>query len=91
VADAFFKVRNFGFERGLMLGAVLERFDDFIQKCVDFGAVVALQRLLETLVLDVDRLIFCILASAGNEVERAVGHHRFAKSGCVYHDARRND
>src|ERR1700678_4548087 len=55
VADALFEIRNFGFERGLMLRAVLERFDDFIQKCVDFGAVVALQRLFETLVLDIDR------------------------------------
>ncbi len=55
VTDALLEVGDFGFQRGAVLGLVLERLDDLVEKCVDVGSVVSLQRLLEILVLNVDR------------------------------------
>ncbi len=54
MADALAKVRDFRFERGLFLRVVLERFDQIIEELIDLCAVIALQRFLEGLVLNVD-------------------------------------
>ena len=47
-------IGNFRFERGMLLRLVFERLDNVVEKAVDLGPVVALKRLLERLVLDID-------------------------------------
>ena len=55
MADPLLEIVYFRLQRSCLLRVVLKRFDDFVQKLIDFRAIVALQRFLETLVLNIDR------------------------------------
>ena len=76
---------------------VLERLDDLVEKFVDVGAVVALQRLLErvcwmstSVILELALIASCV-PIACREVEHPVGDHRFAQAGRVDDDPGRDD
>ncbi len=55
MAHAFLEIGDLRFQGGSLLRFVLERLDDFVEKLIDVGALVALKSLLEALVLYVDR------------------------------------
>src|SRR5579884_304706 len=58
MADSLLEVGDFRLQRGDVLSVVVERFDDLVQELIDFRAIVALQRFLEALMLNVDRRDF---------------------------------